>query len=49
MRLGEERANAILGDLNAGVQRTSGEPAPVEADEVAWQRERERRERGGRA
>jgi hypothetical protein len=49
LRLGEDRANMLLGDLDAGVQRPSGEPAPVEADEDAWQREREQRERDGRS
>ena len=47
MRIGEDQANLLLGDLDAGRQ-PAGEPAPVEADEAAWQRERERRERGGR-
>lgn len=49
LRMGEERANLALGDLNAGVQRPSGEPAAVEADEDAWQREREQREHDGRS
>jgi hypothetical protein len=50
MRAGEERANMLLGELDAGAQRpTRGEPAPVEADEDAWQREREQRERDGRS
>jgi hypothetical protein len=45
VRIGEDRANILLGDLDAGLQSsTSGEPAPVEADEAAWQREREERE-----
>jgi hypothetical protein len=49
LRIGEERANILLGDLDAGVQRPGGEPAPVEADEDAWRREREQRERDGRS
>lgn len=49
LRAGEDRANILLGNLDAGVQRPSGEPAPVEADEDAWQREREQRERDGRS
>jgi len=49
LRVGEDRADILLGDLDAGVQRPSGEPAPVEADEDAWQREREQRERDGRS
>jgi WS/DGAT C-terminal domain/Wax ester synthase/diacylglycerol acyltransferase catalytic domain len=42
------RANALLGDLDAGAQHPGGEPAPVEADEGAWRQEREQRERDGR-
>lgn len=51
LRLEEERANLLLGDLEVGVERSTGEPAPVEAGEDAWQREREReqRERNGRS
>jgi len=49
LRAGEDRAALLIGDLDAGVQRPSGEPAPVEADEEAWQREREQRERDGRS
>jgi hypothetical protein len=49
VRVGEEQADRFLGDLDAGLQRPSGEPAPVEADEDAWQREREQRERDGRS
>ncbi|HUB73036.1 MAG TPA: wax ester/triacylglycerol synthase family O-acyltransferase [Solirubrobacteraceae bacterium] len=49
------RANTLLGDPDAGAQRPGdepapgGEPAPVEADEGAWRREREQRERDGRS
>jgi hypothetical protein len=46
-RIAEERANRMLGTPDTGVHRPSGEPAAVEADEDAWRRERERRERGG--
>lgn len=49
LRMGEQRANVLLGDVDAGTQRVSGEPAPVEADEDAWQREREQRERDERS
>ena len=46
MRIGEDRANILVGDLDAGLQSsTGGEPAPAKADEAAWQREREQRER----
>jgi len=49
LRLGEDVANIWLGDLDAGIPRpTGGEPASVEADEGAWRREREQRERDGR-
>jgi hypothetical protein len=34
LRAAEDRANLVLGDLDVGVQRLSGEPAPVEADEL---------------
>lgn len=50
LRIGEDQANILLGDRDAGVKHPpSGEPASVEADEAAWQRERERRERAGRS
>jgi len=49
LRYGEERANLLLGELNARVQSFSGEPAPVEAGEDALQHERERRERDQRS
>jgi hypothetical protein len=49
LRLAEESADRMIGNSDAGVQRLSGEPAPVEADEAAWQLERERRERDGRS
>jgi hypothetical protein len=40
----------LLGDLDGRVQPApTGEPAPVEADDDAWQIERERRARDGRA
>jgi hypothetical protein len=50
MRLGEEEAEILIGEPDAAAARRSsgGEPAPVEADEGAWQTERERRERDGR-
>jgi hypothetical protein len=45
LRTGEDQANILLGAPDAGLQSsTSGEPAPVEADEAAWQQEREERE-----
>jgi len=44
MRIGEDIADRWLGDPDEeDVQRTTGEPAPVEADEAAWQRERDGR------
>jgi len=49
LRAGEEEAEYLLGDQDAGIQRPSGEPAPVEAGEDAWRREREQRERDGRS
>ncbi len=50
IRAGEERAALLLGDPDAGMRcPPPGEPAPVEADEDAWQREREERERDGRS
>ncbi len=50
LRVGEDRANILLGDLDGRVAPPpSGEPAPVEADGSSWQRERERRERDGRS
>lgn len=48
LRVGEDRANLLLGDPDAGADHPVGEPGPVEADEAAWQRERERREQDGR-
>jgi hypothetical protein len=48
IRLGEEGANLLLGDLDEGRDQPVGEPDPVEANEAAWQRERERRERDER-
>jgi len=49
MRAGEIRADLLLGDLDVGLEPPAdGEPAPVEADEDAWRREREQRERDGR-
>jgi hypothetical protein len=49
VRIEEERASILRGELDADVQPPSGEPAPVEADEDAWRREREQRERDGRS
>jgi hypothetical protein len=46
---GEEQANSLPGDPNAGARRIGGEPAAVEANDEAWKRERERRERDGRS
>ena len=37
-----------LGEPSAHVDQPIGEPAPAEADEAAWEREREQRERDGR-
>ncbi len=50
MRLGEEEADILIGEPpDAGPHRSlGGEPAPVEADEAAWQHEREKREHDGR-
>lgn len=49
LRVGEERANLLLGDLNAGIQHGGAEPAPVEAVDAAWRREGEQRERDERS
>jgi hypothetical protein len=50
IRVGEDRANILLGDLDGRIEPApSGDPAPVEADDATWQRERERRERDGRS
>jgi len=47
---GVREANPALLDVEANeVPAPRGEPAPVEADEDAWQREREQRERDGRS
>jgi hypothetical protein len=44
-----QRADPFLLDPDANdVPPPSGEPAPVEANEDAWEREREQRERDGR-
>jgi hypothetical protein len=48
IRLGEDEATALLGSPGAREQPPAGEPSPVEADEAAWQREREQRKRSGR-
>jgi hypothetical protein len=49
IRGGEAIADIWLGDPDEeGVERPTGEPAPVEADEAAWQHEREQREHDGR-
>ena len=52
VRVADAKAKATLGDLYEGApdaQPPDREPAPVEADQGAWQREREQRERDGRA